>query len=116
MLRASSEHGKAAVDLAAVMGRAVGDGGIPHGALLTAFAEAVIGGTNEELAAVRSRVLDVLGSDALVDAAGVCGLFNAIDRVADATGIPLEAEKAAATETIRAQLGIDRFAAGKVDP
>jgi hypothetical protein len=39
----------------------------------------------------------------------VVGLFNAIDRVADATGIPLEEEKAAASVDFRAALGLDRF-------
>jgi len=50
-----------------------------------------------------------MGGAALSDAAAVAALFNAIDRVADATGIPLEAEKAAMTEGMRAQLGIDAF-------
>lgn len=53
-----------------------------------------------------------MGGAALSDAAAVAALFNAIDRVADATGIPLEADKAAMTEGMRAQLGIDAF--GKV--
>lgn len=113
MLRASSEHSREAIDLKAVVGQAEGDGGIAHGALLVRFAEAVIGGSDSELAACRKMVQSTLGPAALVDAAGVCGLFNAIDRVADSTGIPLENEKAAATESMRAQLGIDRFAAGK---
>jgi hypothetical protein len=47
----------------------------------------------------------------LADAAGVAALFNAIDRVADSTGIPLEADKAEMTEAMRAQLGIDDFGA-----
>jgi len=38
-------------------------------------------------------------------------LFNAIDRVADSTGIPLEDEKAAATDSWRGAIGIDDFAA-----
>jgi hypothetical protein len=46
----------------------------------------------------------------VVDAAAVVGLFNAIDRVADATGIPLEPEKAAASADFRAGLELDRFA------
>ena len=45
-----------------------------------------------------------------VDAAAIVGLFNAIDRVADATGIPLEPEKAAATADFRAALDLDRHA------
>ena len=50
---------------------------------------------------------------ALVDAAAVAALFNGIDRVADATGIPLEDEKAESTAEIRAAIGIDDFAAAK---
>jgi len=45
----------------------------------------------------------------LSDAAGVVGLFNAIDRIADATGIPLDADTAAASADFRAALGLDRF-------
>ena len=52
-----------------------------------------------------------MGGEALSDAAAVAALFNAIDRVADATGIPLEDDKAAMTETMRAQLGIDAMGA-----
>ena len=47
-----------------------------------------------------------------MDADAVVGLFNAIDRVADATGIPLEAAKAKASADFRAGLGLDRFAVG----
>jgi len=36
-------------------------------------------------------------------------LFNAIDRVADATGVPLAPEKAAASAGSRAALDPDRF-------
>jgi hypothetical protein len=52
----------------------------------------------------------VLGSLGLVDAADVVDLFNAIDRVADAAGIPLEPEKAAASADLRATLDLDSFA------
>ena len=66
----------------------------------------------EEVAPTRARdaLASALGSPGLVDAAGVVGLFNAIDRVADATGIPLEPEKAAASADFRAALDLDRFA------
>jgi hypothetical protein len=56
-------------------------------------------------------VIEAMGGAALSDAAGVAALFNAIDRVADATGIPLEDDKAAMTQAMRAQLGIDDFGA-----
>ena len=74
-----------------------------------AFAEAVLGEDNDALVRARDVLAAVLGLPGLVDAAGVVGLFNAIDRVADATGIPLEPEKAAASLDFRAALDLDRF-------
>ncbi len=50
-----------------------------------------------------------MGHEALVDTAAIIATFNAIDRVADATGIPLEEDKAAMTVDMRAQLGINNF-------
>jgi hypothetical protein len=89
---------------------AEGDGGVPYGRLLVAFAEAVLGEEEVALTRARDALAAALGSPGLVDAAGVVGLFNAIDRVADATGIPLEPEKAAASADFRATLDLDRFA------
>ena len=54
-----------------------------------------------------------VGEDGLVDAAGVVGLFCGVDRVADATGTPLEDEKAEKTAGLRAKIGIDAFAETK---
>ena len=102
-----------AVDLSAVMGTASGDGGIAHGRLLVSFAEAVVLGPDARLAELRETIRTKLGAEALVDAAAVCGLFNAIDRVADATGIPLEPDKAEESADYRAALGINRFAEGR---
>ncbi len=86
-----------------------GDGGIAHGALLAAFAAAAIGDDDRMLAGLRDRIRREIGDAALVDSAAVAGLFNAIDRVADATGIPLEDAKAADSADLRQDLGIDRF-------
>jgi hypothetical protein len=96
-------------DLNTVTGAAPGDGGVPHGRLLVAFAEAVLGEEEEVLARARAALHATIGPAGFVDAAGVVGLFNAIDRVADATGIPLEVEKAAASADFRAALDLDRF-------
>jgi hypothetical protein len=95
--------------LGAATGAAEGDGGVPHGGLLIDFAEAVLGEKDSALTRTRSALAAGLGPAALVDAAGIVGLFNAIDRVADAVGIPLEPEKAAASADFRAALGLDRF-------
>ena len=96
-------------DLNAVTGTVEGDGGVPHGRLLVEFAEAVLGEDEVALTRARAALSEAIGPAGLVDAAAVVGLFNAIDRVADATGIPLEAEKAAASADFRTALGVDRF-------
>jgi alkylhydroperoxidase family enzyme len=90
-----------------VNGEAQSGGGVPHGTALIRFAEAVVEG--QDAARARTAVLDALGAAALVDSAAVVGLFNAIDRVADATGIPLEPEKAAATADFRSTLSIGKY-------
>jgi alkylhydroperoxidase family enzyme len=112
LLRASGLTQNRDYDLDAVTGAAVGDAGVPHGRSLMRFAEAVLDEDEAALSHERTELLGALGPEGLVDAAAVVGLFNAIDRVADATGIPLEAEKAKASADFRAALGLDRFAVG----
>jgi len=109
LLRASGEHSGDDFDLSAVLGEKGDDSGIPNAGILIEFAEAAVGHDPARLKAARQAVLDTMGGAALADAAGVAALFNAIDRVADATGIPLEPEKAEMTEGLRSQLGIDQF-------
>lgn len=96
-------------DLSAIIGEAEGDGGIPHGDLLAAFAEAVVGEGDRDLADVRATLLATLGPAQLVDAAGVAATFNAIDRVADSTGIPIDEERLEPTAEFREELGINAF-------
>jgi hypothetical protein len=91
----------------------VDDCGIPQGALMIEFADAILGGDAARLTRARAAILDAMGAKALVDAAGVAGLFNAIDRVADATGAPLEDGKAAETAVLRTEIGIDAFDAAR---
>jgi hypothetical protein len=107
MLRASIQESGAEYGLDGVIGE--GDGGIPHGELLIAFAEAAIGDDAVRLASARKKVLDVLGPEKLVDSAAVIATFNAIDRVADATGTPIDAERVEPSADLRSRLGIDRF-------
>ena len=109
MLRASANAGGTVVNLRAITGDP-GDGGIPHGRLLAGFAEAVLGDDEARLTEIRERLRESLGDAALVDAAAVIANYSALDRVADATGIPLEPAKEAATAGLRAELGIDAFA------
>jgi alkylhydroperoxidase family enzyme len=62
---------------------------VTHGPELQAFAEAVLGGRSETLAATRQMLKALLDEDAFLDACGVIAFFNAINRVADATGTKL---------------------------
>lgn len=108
MLRASASAGGTEVNLQAITGDP-GDGGVAHGRLLAGFAEAVLGEDEARLTGIRERLREALGDSALVDAAAVVANYSALDRVADATGIPLEPAKEAATAGLRAELGIDGF-------
>ena len=68
-----------------------------------------MGDDDEELAEARGAVVGALGEEALVDSCAVAATFNAIDRVADATGIPIDEKRIAVTADLRDRLGIDRF-------
>lgn len=109
LLRASSQHKGQDVDLKGVIGDAAGDGGVAHGRVLVAFAEAVLGEDAQCLADARQTLRGVLGDAALVDSAAVAAGFNAIDRIADGTGIPIDDERLAPTADFRKELGIDAF-------
>ncbi len=82
---------------------------MPHAATLIEFGEAVLGDDANRQARARQSVYDVLGSEGLVDAAAIVASFNAVVKVADATGIPLEDFKEAATQDLRKALGLERF-------
>jgi len=76
---------------------------------LVDFAEAVLGSDGVHLIKARSQIARLLGDVALVDISAVVGIFNAVVRVADATGIPLEDYKVPLTADLRAALGIDSY-------
>jgi len=104
------------VDLDAVKGSAAGDGGVAHGARLVAFSEAVMGGGGAALARERKALLEAVGPAAFVDACAVIGAFNVVDRVADATGIPLDDALRGMSQDVRRELGLARFASSANTP
>lgn len=79
---------------------------MPHGNLLVAFTEAVLA-NSDRLESVRRDVLQQLGAAAFVDICATVASFNAVVKVADGTGIPLEPDKAVRTRDVRDQLGLD---------
>lgn len=92
-----------------------GGGGVAHGALLIDFAEAVVDGDAARIATCRDALAEPLGPAGLVDAAAVVAGFNAIDRIADSTGIPLDDATAEATVEMRDNLGLNAFKEGRQD-
>jgi hypothetical protein len=114
MLRASVEARQGAVDLRAISEGARDDGvGVAHAAELCAFAEAAVRGDAAALAAARDALRARAGSAALVDAAGVVANFERMTRIADATGIPLDAAAQLASQDFRGALGLEQFASAK---
>ena len=106
LLRGSGEHTGDEYSFTGIMD-GESETGVPHGALLGRFADAVHAG---EFAAERTEVEQTLGWEALVDAAATIAIFSAVVKVADATGIPLEDFKAETSAGFRAELGIGDFA------
>lgn len=107
MLRASSQKLGETADLVAVMDGSVGSG-IPCGAELVAFVEAVISRDALRIANAREALVVAAGPQAMVDAAGVISNFERMVRIADATGIGLGNFDQATVE-IRDSLGIEAF-------
>ena len=77
--------------------------------MLVAFVEAVLGADASVLVAARDATPGGVGDAAFVDACATVASFNAVVKLADGTGIPLEDAKEARTRDLRAALAIDTF-------
>ncbi len=87
---------------------------MPHGEFLLCLTDAVSARDETRLADLRREGIDHLGPVGLVDAIGVASGFNAITRVADATGIPLDGFMAERSVEVRETTGINQFRERKV--
>lgn len=103
-------------DLAAVNGAATEAVGVVHAAELVAFVDAVMGEDEAERVRARDALRRVVSPAAFVDACAVIGAFNVVDRVADATGIPLDDLLAEASREVRETLDLRRFASAANTP
>ena len=106
MLRESSKTFGYETDLRAVTDPSVGSG-IPNGDLLIGFVDAVL--SDGDSSAHRASVVGQMGEEALVETAGVIGNFAMMNRIADATGMPVGKGSLAHTADVRELLGLDRF-------
>ena len=102
------------VDVAAVNGGSETDAGVEHGADLLAFTEAIMRGAPATLE--RERLRQVLSPESFVDVVALIGAFNVVDRIADATGIPLDPAMDAISKDVREELGLARFASAANTP
>ena len=118
MLRLSADLTETKIDP-----RIINDGGSetsPEGVLhareLVEFAEAVVSRDETDLRRAENELLKVAGQEALVDTACVAGNFQRMVRIADATGIPIDAVRLPLMMKAVDELGLKRFESAKNTP
>lgn len=82
--------------------------GVPGGNLLLRFVDALLV-ASEPLAIVQQQIIEELGPESLVDAASVFGNFEMMNRVAEATGIPISGEAIKRERELIETLDIEHF-------
>ena len=83
---------------------------MPHGDVLVRFGNSTLGIRDGNLDRVRAEVVERVGDAGMVDAAAIIANFSINNRVADATGIPLDAPMEMATRSLRAEIGTNQYA------
>lgn len=116
LLRVSGEFQGTAVDLAVVNTDSPRDAGVAHGAALLAFTDAVVRADDATLARERAALRGVLSPECFVDVAAVIASFSVVDRIADATGIPLDPMMVAMSADVRRELDLARFGSAANTP
>ncbi len=111
LLRESSTSENGAAQVTAVTSEDGLGSGVPHGDILTQLVNATLGDNLSELERARQAVVDELGIDGLIDAAGIIATFTMQNRVADATGLPLDAPMELGSRGFREDLGVNQFQA-----
>ena len=104
MLRASAQIGQVDVNLKAVSDSSL-DPLLPAGPELLTFVDALISNDKEVLDQARSSLQDVAGPDAVTRAALVIGNFEMMNRLLDATGVPVPISMGGITS----ELGLPAF-------
>ncbi len=115
LLRVSGETSGHEYDVRSISGSGTSSG-VEHGEVLSRFAESVLGDDDRVLEVERAALQAALGAEAVVDAAAVIATFSKMDRIADATGIPLDDPLALMTEGLREEIGVGRFASAENTP
>jgi hypothetical protein len=105
-LRASSKKTGGDADVTAITREQASDGGVEHGALLIELVDAVMDGAADP-APARRRLVTAAGPGIVVEAGAVLGMFHWNDRVADATGAPLDELMVDYRRKLGAKMGLD---------
>lgn len=108
MLRASAAVTTTPLDPRSITDRSI-DPLLPHGSGLLDYVDAVLIGDTHARSATRASILNALGPTGLVDAAGVVANFEMMNRIADATGMPVGKGTRKRSREWRELIGIDRF-------
>jgi len=90
--------------------------GVAHGERLLAFADALVGEDDAALERAREELAAALGPVGLVDAAAVASNFERMVRIADGTGIPLDASVRLVAAGLPGELGIGCFGSAANTP
>ena len=77
--------------------------------LLIEFTDQLVGLDSDKLSDSRQKIIDTLGYTVLVEAAATVATFSMLDRIANATGIPLETEMVKMSADFREGLGINNY-------
>lgn len=88
---------------------------MPDGPVILRFVESAMT-QGAALQSDRDAVRQALGDEGFVDVCAVMANFCMMTRVADATGIPLDAGLGLATEKMRADTGINEFVSATKSP
>ncbi len=80
------------------------------------FAAAIASRDEAELLRARTVLLSEAGAEVVVDAACVAANFQRMVRIADSTGIPIDAERQPMMDAASEELGLRRFESSKNTP
>jgi len=108
MLSWSSTESGTPADIMAITEEA-GDAGLPLGAELIAFTDAIAGADDAALVAARDALVTVAGEAFMIDAAAVVANFEMMTRVADGTGARFSEEGADHRAALGDKLHISGF-------
>lgn len=118
MLSLSSDNTDSNIDLQMVNGNsdAANNSQLQWAKALMDFAAAIASRDEAELLRARTVLLSEAGAEAVVDAACVAANFQRMVRIADSTGIPVDAERQPMMDAASEELDLRRFESSKNTP